>query len=590
MWSICVSNARSPVRYAGVLRRYLAPYRWRLLLLFVLLLAGVAATLLLPQLLARFIDAVFQGGSSGQLPVLGGLFLGLALVNQAVGVTANYLGTDIGLRASNRIRAELTMHCLQLDMAFHHATTPGALIERIDGDVAKLNQFLATFAVLLLRNALLILGAVGAVLLIDWRAGLAVTIFVGLMLGALNGLRRLAIPSITRERAASADLIGLVEERLAGTEDIRANGAVAFAMRRFAERSQPWARHTMVSHTVGAISFQLAMVLGVGGLAVALGVGAELLHQGAISIGGVYAIYRYVELMRWPIVDIGRQVQDLQQAGAAIGRVEELLAVGSAIGPGGVQPLPAGPLGLEVAGVCFAYGGDSAGQPALAEVSFALAPGAVLGLLGRTGSGKSSVARLLTRQYLPQAGAIRLGGVPLDAIAPDSLRARVALVTQDVRLFAASVRDNLTLFDPAYSDEQLHAALRDAQLWEWYEALPAGLDTPLSAEGGMSAGQAQLLAFARVLLRDPGLVILDEASARLDPATEQRLDVAVGRLLEGRSAIIIAHRLSTVQRADQIVILEGGRVAEAGPRAALAADPASRFAGLLRAGLEEAVR
>lgn len=585
-----MSNPRPPLRYAGVLRRYLAPYRWRLLLLFALLLAGAAATLLLPQLLARFIDAVFQAGAPGQLLGLGGLFLGLALINQAVGVAANYLGTDIGLRATNRIRAELTMHCLQLDMAFHHATTPGALIERVDGDVAKLNQFLATFAVLLLRNTLLILGAVGAVFLIDWRAGLAVAAFVAVILGALNGLRRLAIPSITRERAASAELFGLVEERLAGAEDIRANGAVGFAMHRFAERSQPWARHTMVSHTLGAVSFQLASVLFVAGIAVALGVGAWLLSLGAISIGGVYAIYRYVELMRWPLMDIGRQVQDLQQAGAAIGRVEGLFGVGSAIGPGGAQPLPAGPLSLELAGVSFAYGRGDDGLPALADVSFALAPGAVLGLLGRTGSGKSSVARLLTRQYLPQAGAIRLGGVPLDAIAPDALRSRVALVTQDVRLFAASVRDNVTLFDPAYSDEQLLNALREAQLWEWYEALPAGLDTPLAAEGGMSAGQAQLLAFARVLLRDPGLVILDEASARLDPATEQRLDTAIDRLLAGRSAIIIAHRLATVQRADQIVILEGGRVAEAGPRAALAAEPASRFAGLLRAGLEEVAR
>ncbi|HEU4321960.1 MAG TPA: ABC transporter ATP-binding protein [Roseiflexaceae bacterium] len=585
-----MSNSRSSVRYAGVLRRYLAPYRWRLFLLLALLLVGAATTLLLPQLLARFIDAVFQAGAPSQLIGLGGLFLGLALVNQAVGVTVNYLGTDIGLRTTNRIRSELTMHCLELDMAFHHATTPGALIERVDGDVAKLNQFLATFAVLLLRNALLILGAVGAVFLIDWRAGLAVAIFVGVVLGALNGLRRLAIPSITRERAASAELFGLVEERLAGAEDIRANGAVAFAMRRFAERSQPWAQHTMVSHTLGAVGFQLANVLFVGGLAVALGMGAWLLSLDAISIGGVYVIYRYVELMRWPLMDIGRQVQDLQQAGAAIGRVEELLGLGSAVGRGGTQPLPAGALGLEVAGVSFAYSRHDEGWPALAEVSFALAPGATLGLLGRTGSGKSSVARLLTRQYLPQAGAIRLGGVPLDAVAPDSLRARVALVTQDVRLFTASVRDNLTLFDPAYSDEQLHAALRDAQLWEWYEALPAGLDTPLLAEGGMSAGQAQLLAFARVLLRDPGLVILDEASARLDPATEKRLDVAIDRLLQGRSAIIIAHRISTVQRADQIVILEGGRVAEAGPRVALAADPASRFTGLLRAGLEEVAR
>lgn len=575
----------------GVLQQYLAPYRLRVALLLLLLLAGAAATLLNPQILADFIDAVFGNAAPGRLYRLGALFLALALANQAMSVATNYLGTDIGLRATNRIRAELTLHCLDLDMAFHHGTTPGVLVERIDGDVARLNQFLATFAVLLLRNALLILGALGALWAIDWRAGSVLTLFVAVMLLALEVQRRAALPSIRREREASAELFGLVEERLSGSEDIRANGAVGYTMARFAEVSRPWARHTIVSHTLSATTFQLANLLFLAGMALALGIGAWLLGIGAVTIGGVYAIYRYVELMRWPIQQIGRQIQDLQQAAAAITRVEELLAIPRTIRYDGTRELPAGPLGLSLGGVGFAYTSKQGAHAALGELSFDVAPGQILGLLGRTGSGKSTIARLLTRQYEPQHGTIALAGLPLGSVTAGSLRARVGLVTQDVQLFAASVRDNLSLFDPAIPDAALLEALRAAELWEWYQSLPDGLDSRLSAGGGgMSAGQAQLLAFARVLLRDPGLVILDEASARLDPATERRMDTALDRLLHGRTAIIIAHRLATVQRADMVLVLEHGRALEFGGRIDLASDESSRFARLLHAGMEEVLR
>ena len=184
---------------------------------------------------------------------------------------------------------------------------------------------------------------------------------------------------------------------------------------------------------------------------------------------------------------------------------------------------------------------------------------------------------------------IRLGGADLRDVGFDDLRGRVGLVTQDVQLFGASVRDNITLFDPRVTDEQISSALAKLDLGEWVQAL-GGLDAELNAGGGgMSAGEAQLLAFTRLLLRDPGLVILDEAASRLDPITEARLERAIDRLLAGRTAIIIAHRLHTVGRADDILILEEGRVVEFGPRRQLAEDPASRFHRLLQTGLEEAL-
>jgi ATP-binding cassette subfamily B protein len=209
-------------------------------------------------------------------------------------------------------------------------------------------------------------------------------------------------------------------------------------------------------------------------------------------------------------------------------------------------------------------------------------------VLVRTGSGKTTLTRLLYRLYDPDAGVIALSGVDLRTVGLDELRRRVGVVTQEVQLFQATLRENITFFDASIDDAAVMAALAELGLAEWVRAMPDGLDTLLSAGGrGLSAGEAQLLAFARLLLRDPGLVILDEAAARLDPITEQRLEAAIDRLLRQRTGVIVAHRLHTLQRADDILILEDGRVIEYGARAMLAADPTSQFARLLQSGLEE---
>jgi len=213
--------------------------------------------------------------------------------------------------------------------------------------------------------------------------------------------------------------------------------------------------------------------------------------------------------------------------------------------------------------------------------------GRTLGVVGRTGSGKSTLGRLLFRFYDATSGSVRLGGVDVRDVALDMVRRRVALVTQEVQLLQASLRDNLTFFGDHTSDGGILAALRDLGLEEWYAALPEGLETPLGATGaGLSAGQAQLLALTRAFLRRPDVVVLDEASSRLDPLSERLAEGAIERLLAGRTALVIAHRLATLRHVDDVLIVEEGQLVEHGPRAALAANPDSRFAHLLRTGME----
>ena len=251
------------------------------------------------------------------------------------------------------------------------------------------------------------------------------------------------------------------------------------------------------------------------------------------------------------------------------------------------EAIPAGALAVELDNVSFSYA-DEPDERILHDINLHLEPGKVLGLLGRTGSGKSTLARLLLRLYDVSSGELRVGGVNPAEVSLHGYRQRVAMVTQDVQLFQATIRDNLTFFNPTVPDEQILEVLVELGLDTWLNSLPNGLDSELSAGGGgLSAGQAQLLAFARVFLLDPGLVILDEASSRLDPATEQLLERAIDKLLYGRTAILIAHRLGTVQRTDEILILDKGAVVEHGDRIVLAATPNSRFYNLLRTGMEE---
>ncbi len=589
-------------QYWRLLVSYLKPQSILVLLLAVLLFSDIGLQLANPQLMRRFIDTAQTGESAGTLTRLALLFIGVALIQQVVSVLATYVSENVSWTATNALRADLAEHCLHLDMSFHNAHTPGEMIERVDGDVTALANFFSQFVIQVLGNVLLLIGVLVLLFQVDWRVGLALSAFSLITLAVLGRFQNIAVPHWTAERQASADLFGFLEERLAGTEDIRSSGAQAYVMRHFYRLMRQLTNKSLKAALMINILLNTSFLLFALGNAVAFAVGAWLFQAGTLTIGAVYIIFHYTNMLERPIRQIARQIEDLQKAGAGITRIQELFRVQSRIQVVNPAPisrpfLPDGALQVEFRSVSFGY--DDAALPqnngkdlVLSDISLKLTPGTVLGLLGRTGSGKTTLTRLLFRLYDPDSGAIYLGdgdGVrDIRQLPLIDLRQRVGMVTQNIQLFHASVRDNLTFFDERIPDQQILHVIRELGMWEWYQTLPEGLDTELeSGGGGLSAGEAQLLAFTRIFLQDPGLMILDEASSRLDPVTEHLIERAVDKLVQSRTAIIIAHRLETIQRADQIMILEDGGIGEYGSRLELAKDPTSRFYHLLQTGLEE---
>ncbi|MCB8979315.1 MAG: ABC transporter ATP-binding protein [Ardenticatenaceae bacterium] len=587
--------------YWDLLANYLKPQKKTVLGLALLLLVSIGLQLANPQIVKYFIDtasepvangtAAFQQGLNNLLGAAA-LFMGVAIVRQVIALTAVYVGENVAWTATNALRADLALHCLRLDMAFHKQHKPGELIERVDGDVNKLANFFSQLFIQLTSNVLLLVGVIVLLWLVDWRVGVSITAVSLLGVLALNYLRTLTVPRWEALRQTEADLFGFLEEWLTGMETIRTAGGEPYVLQKMLSLGRErWQR---MRSAIKVNVFVWNLPLGVFTLAyIAAHIfGTTLFRDGALSIGGIYLIFYYIDVIKEPLWSINRQIEDLQKAAASIRRIMMLQAEQPTMLDGPGVDVPEGATAVTFNHVSFFYADDPETM-ILQDLDFRLEPGTVLGLLGRTGSGKSTLTKLLFRFYDPTDGKILLGqdGNQFDLrdAKQAELRRHIGLVTQEVQLFHASVRDNLTLFDPTISDAQILAVLDDLELTPWLNGLPNGLDSPLQADASLSAGEAQLLAFVRVFLADPGLVIMDEASSRLDPVTEMKIEQAIDKLLANRTGIIVAHRLATVQRADEIMILGNGRIVEYGRRTQLAADPNSQFAQLLVTGLEEAI-
>ena len=593
--------------YLRLLTRYLRPQLGQTLLLLFVLCANLLLQLINPLIMRRLLDSALAGGSVDLLTRLALLFIAIAVIQQMAAVGSTVLAENVGWRATNALRRDLARHCLRLDLSFHQQHTPGEMIERIDGDINAMARFFSQFVVQILGNVLLLIGVMVVLCREDLRVGAAIGLFIVITLIVLLRLRNLAVPFWQRSREASARFFGFVEERLAGTEDIRASNARVFTLHRFHQLLRTFWQTTVRAELLGFSMINVAWLLFSVGNAVAFVVGASLFLSGDLTIGTVYLIFHYTNLISQPIQRIAQEFEQFQRAGAGVARAQELFetesrlaeapaaAVGAASSAGGDRAGPTGPLAVEFRRVRFAYPTDTPPEEkssenerfALDDFHLQLEPNQVLGLLGRTGSGKTSLARLLLRLYDVDSGCVLVAGRDVRLWPLRTLRSQVGVVTQDVQLFQASIRDNLTFFDRSVPDVRIKKAIDELGLAPWYASLGESLDAPLQVgSGGLSAGEAQLLAFTRIFLRDPGVVVLDEASSRLDPATDAYLESAVDRLLTNRTGILIAHRLSTVQRADRILILENGRIREQGDRGVLGSDPSSRYHHLLQLGAQ----
>ena len=579
-------RTKVPVRqYRTLLLKYLRQQKGIVTLASVLILTNIGLQLVNPQIMRYFIDEAVAGGPLGTLVAAAVLFIAVALVQQVIGVVATYTSGQVGWNATNALRSDLARHALSLDMQFHNSNTPGEMIERIDGDAQTLGGFFSTFAVHILGNVIMLVAVLVLLFRENWLAGLALTVFALITLAVILRMRNVSVANWKANREASTKTYGFIEERLAGREDVRTSAAESYVMKGYFDHMWSWFRIRVRAAFVSTVVANMTEFMFTAGLAMALGVAAYLYLEEAITIGTVVLIFQYTWLVERPIGIMSEQIESLQQAGASVIRIDELLRTRREVVDGRGVRFPDGALDVRLESVTFAYNRT---DPVLRDVAIDLQPGRVLGLLGRTGSGKTTITRLIFRLYDPDEGRVLLGGHDIRDARITELRNRVGLVTQDVRLFHGTVRDNLTFYDRDVPDARLLDVVHELDLTRWYDSLPDGLDTMLQPDGGgLSSGEAQMLAFARVFLKDPGLVILDEATSRLDRSTEAAIERAVDRLVKERTVIIVAHHLATLQRCDDIVILEDGQVVEAGERELLASDPNTRFHGLLQTGLEE---
>ncbi len=567
--------------------------RWRALLallrpdatrwvgLGVVLTISSALSLAGPLVIRRIVDKAMGGAGAPAITRLALFFLAIAVVTQLISVVVSWFATVTAWRTTNQIRMDMARHVLGLDHEFHRRHTPGELIQRVDGDVTSVSDFLGQVVPRAVGAALLVAGMLVVLAVVDWRLAVGAAVYVSAAVAVVVRGRHRAVGESSEEMGSYARLYGGIEERLTASEDLRANGAGTHAMWRFVEESADAMQSSVRRESAFLRMWWAVQGAVAAGSVLALVTSTLLVAGNVISVGTAFLLFQYVLLLSRPLEDVVDQLETVQKANGAMVRVIDLLAVEATIIDSGTRVPEPGALSIAFAGVSFDYGDD---EPVLRDVDLAIGAGRSVGVVGRTGSGKTTLSRLLLRLVEATKGTVSLGGVPIADIPLDEVRRRVALIPQEVELLTGTIRDNVTLFDPQPSDDAVGDALRLAGLGALVDG---GIHRDLGAGGaGLSAGEAQLLALARVWLRNPDLVVLDEATARVDPATETRIEHAVAQLMEGRTTVIIAHRLSTLRHVDDIVVMDRGRIVEHGERAVLSARDGSRFQRLLELALD----
>ncbi|UJG44203.1 MAG: ABC transporter ATP-binding protein/permease [Candidatus Heimdallarchaeum endolithica] len=582
--------------YWNLQKKYLQPHFIKVILLGLLLLSMTIIQVFSPFLIQWYIDLATENigrilfsSTKKTLNFYAFLYIILSLLQFTIYLGTVYIGQDLAWSTTNKLRYDLTFHTINLDMSFHNRFKAGEMIERIDGDINTLAQFFSQFSVQLLTSFLLIIGIITVLFIKNWIIGL---VFFGFTIFAfilIYFLRDISVQNWEKERQSSSELFGVIEESLNAIEDIKTNDAIDFTLNKFFDKSR-YNYKTFMNALFKElyILFGSWILLSLADILV-FSPSFLLFENGKITLGTIFFVQMIVGILILPIYRIIRQVQQFQKAAASIRRITYLFHIKSEIKASGTKKIAPGAIELEFENVNFSYIDT---EPVLKGVSFKLNKGKKLGLVGHTGSGKTTLSRLIFRLYDINEGngRIKINNIDIKEYDIKNLRSNIAYVTQDIELFQASLRNNITFFDNRISDKKIIHIMFDLGLKEWFKRLPDGLDTIISSdEQGLSAGEAQLLTLTRVFLKKPNLVILDEASSRLDPVTENLVKAAIDKLLVNRTAIIIAHRLETLDNVDEILVLDKGKVIEYGERKKLVKDKNSYFYQLLKTGKIEEV-
>ena len=589
------SSGRERARRLKGVAELLRPYRARVIVAFVSLVLATAASLAPPYLAKLAIDEGIHGKDTGVLTVILLAFIGAAVVNWAATYVQTYLINWVGQRALQDLRLRIFTHLQRQSIGFFSRRKTGVLISRLTNDVQALDQLVTDGIVTLVSSTLTLIGTIVILLLLDVE--LAVVVFVAtfpLLAATSIAFRYFSAGAYRAVREKIANVTAYLQETLSGVRIVRAFGQEPRHIERFAELNEEHRQVNYRTVQLNATYFPGVELLSSIGTAVILLYGGYQAIDGQITIGVLVAFVGYLQSFFDPIQQLSNLYVTYQQGIAAIDKIFDLLETEPDMHDRpGARELDAIRGDVDFDGVWFSYAGAPDGdgaEPAwaLRDVSLHIAAGETIALVGETGAGKSTLAKLVARFYDPQRGTVRVDGQDLRDVTQASLRRQLGIVPQEGFLFAGNVRENIEFGRPGASELELVAAAKAVGAHEFIKTMPAGYDTSVGERGSrLSAGQRQLIALARALIADPRILVLDEATANVDVHAEMAIEEGLRKLLAGRTAIVIAHRLSTVMGADRIAVLHGGEVVEIGSHDELI-EAGGTYARLYRSWSEQA--
>ncbi|HET8814884.1 MAG TPA: ABC transporter ATP-binding protein [Solirubrobacterales bacterium] len=575
----------------------LRPYRGRVALMFLGLALATAAGLAPPYLAGKAIDDGILAGDLAALDWIVAAFLVVAVLYAAATYLQTYMVGWVGTRVLQDLRERVFLHIQSMPIGFFTRRSPGVLISRMTNDIEALNQLVTSGVVTMFSSTLTLIGVVVILLLLDLQLALVTFLTFPLLAVASLVFRIVSADTYRATRERIAAITAYLQESLSGVRVVRSFGQETRHVDEMTALNEANRATNMKTVYLNASYFPAVEMLSAVGTAAIVLYGGSQAIDGAIQVGVIVAFIGYLNTFFDPIQQLSQLYTTYQQGMAALDKIFDLLDTepGMVDAPDAIDP---GTLRgeIELEGVWFSYaeegdsiqdesenGSEPEGQQwALRDVDLQVPPGQTLALVGATGAGKSTLAKLVARFYDPQQGTVRVDGYDLRTLQQQALRRQLGIVPQEGFLFSGSVRENVAFGRPGASSEEIEAAVDAVGATEFVAALPEGLETEVGERGvQLSAGQRQLVAFARALLAEPRILILDEATSNVDVRTEKTIERGLERLLHGRTAIVIAHRLSTIRRAGKIVVLEQGRIAEQGTHDALivASGPYSRLYG-----------